>query len=63
MVVDHLQVHPGDAFTATRLSRVIERSSGAIANALVTLLKQGLVEQVSDKPRTYQLVSTEANTD
>ncbi|MEU7487560.1 MarR family transcriptional regulator [Streptomyces sp. NPDC042319] len=63
MVIDHLQAHPGDAFTATRLSRVIEKSSGAIANALVKLLKQGLVEQVSEKPRIYQLAGAEVNTD
>ncbi|MFI6350232.1 hypothetical protein [Streptomyces sp. NPDC050560] len=55
LVIGHLRAHPGEAFTATKISRVIERSSGAIANALVTLVKQGLAEQVSDAPRTYRL--------
>jgi predicted transcriptional regulator len=58
MVIDHLRAHPDDAFTATKISRVIERSSGAIANALVTLTNQGLAEKASDKPLTYRLATT-----
>ncbi|WP_267244537.1 helix-turn-helix domain-containing protein [Streptomyces sp. PR69] len=54
MVIDHLKTHPGEAFTATRISRVIEKSSGAIANALVKLTQQGITEKVSDYPRTYR---------
>jgi hypothetical protein len=61
MIIDHLQAHPGEAFTATKISRVIEKSSGAIANALVTLARQGTAEQVSDKPRTYRLAAPEGN--
>ncbi|MFZ3555821.1 hypothetical protein [Streptomyces sp. BH055] len=55
LVVDHLTAHPHDAFTATGISRAIEKSSGAIANSLVTLTKQLVTEQVTDKPRTYRL--------
>jgi predicted transcriptional regulator len=54
MVADHLTAHPDEAFTATAISRVINRSSGAIANALATLTKQGLAERVCDAPRRYQ---------
>ncbi|MFM9446937.1 hypothetical protein [Streptomyces acidiscabies] len=61
MTFDHLQAHPDEAFTATRISRAINRSSGAIANALVTLTRQGLTEQVTDQPRTYRLKKTETN--
>lgn len=32
LVIDHLAAHPAEAFTATKISRVIEKSSGAIAN-------------------------------
>jgi hypothetical protein len=63
MVIDHLQAHRGEAFTATKISRVIEKSSGAIANALVTLTRQGIAEQVSDRPRTYRLAAAEAGTE
>ncbi|MDQ1024691.1 hypothetical protein QF035_002273 [Streptomyces umbrinus] len=57
MVIDHLEAHPGEAFTATKISRVIEKSSGAIANALVTLARQGIAEQVTNKPLTYRLTA------
>ncbi|MFD7504949.1 hypothetical protein [Streptomyces sp. NPDC059850] len=58
MVVDHLTAHPDETFTATRISRIIEKSSGAIANALVTLTKQGITEQATERPRTYRLTTT-----
>ncbi|MFE5161664.1 hypothetical protein ACFRNT_24765 [Streptomyces sp. NPDC056697] len=57
MVVGHLTAHPDEAFTATRISRIIEKSSGAIANALVTLTKQGIAEQVTEHPRTYRITT------
>ena len=57
MVVKHLQTHPQEAFTSTAISRVIGRSSGAIANALVTLTKQGHAQQVNERPRRYQLAT------
>ncbi|WP_166028975.1 helix-turn-helix domain-containing protein [Streptomyces chilikensis] len=55
MVLDHLTAHPGEAFTSTRISRAIGRSSGAIANALVTLTRHGLAEQVTVRPMRYRL--------
>ena len=55
LVLNHLQAHPDTAFTATALSRVIGKSSGAIANALVTLEKHGQAQQINDHPRRYQL--------
>ena len=61
MVIEHLRAHPGEAFTATRISRVIEKSSGAIANALVTLTQQGIAEQVDERPRTYRLATPQDN--
>ncbi|WP_159033128.1 hypothetical protein [Streptomyces fodineus] len=59
LVIDHLNAHPGESFTATRISRVIDRSSGAVANAPVTLSTQGLIEQVTDRPRTYRAAPQE----
>ncbi|MER5541002.1 helix-turn-helix domain-containing protein [Streptomyces sp. NPDC002586] len=61
MVIDHLSAHPGEAFTATGISRVIEKSSGAIANALVKLVRENIAEQVSERPRAYRLVTPQAN--
>ncbi|WP_431947910.1 helix-turn-helix domain-containing protein [Actinacidiphila sp. bgisy167] len=57
LVTDHLRAHPGQAFTATAISRRIDKSSGAIANALDRLVAQGIAEQVTAKPRTYRLNS------
>jgi hypothetical protein len=57
LVVEHLTAHPEEAFTATAISRVIERSSGAIANALATLTRKGIARQVTDHPRRYQLAT------
>ncbi|MFG3371147.1 hypothetical protein ACIPWY_03665 [Streptomyces sp. NPDC090032] len=42
---------------------MIERSSGAIANALAILARQGIAEQVSDTPRTYRLATPETATE
>jgi predicted transcriptional regulator len=61
MVIGHLRVHPGEAFTATKISRVIEKSSGAIANALDKLVGQGIAEQVSERPRTYRMAMPDGN--
>lgn len=54
LVINHLRAHPNEAYTATGISRAIEKSSGAIANALVKLTKQGITQQVSETPRRYQ---------
>ncbi|MGW1913233.1 hypothetical protein ACWCQS_21485 [Streptomyces sp. NPDC002076] len=61
MVIDHLRAHPDGAFTATKISRVIEKSSGAIANALDKLVKEGIAEQMSDRPRTYRMATPHGN--
>ncbi|MCX5535761.1 hypothetical protein OG785_35045 [Streptomyces sp. NBC_00006] len=55
LVTAHLQAHPEEAFTATKISRIIEKSSGAIANCLAKLTAQGVAVQVTERPRTYQL--------
>ncbi|WP_405957285.1 hypothetical protein [Streptomyces phaeochromogenes] len=59
LVIDHLNAHPDEAFTATRISRTIDRSSGAIANALEKLVRQSIAELVSERPRTYRLATPE----
>lgn len=61
LVIDHLGAHPDEAFTATKIGRVIEKSSGAIANALDKLVKDGIAEQMSDRPRTYRMATPVSN--
>jgi hypothetical protein len=61
MVLDHLTAHPDQAFTSARISRAVERSSGAIANALVKLHRQSLIEQVTERPLTYRITPQHTN--
>jgi predicted transcriptional regulator len=54
MVADHLAGNPDLVITASKLGKVLDRSSGAVANALDKLIEQGAVEQVGTKPRTFR---------
>ncbi|WP_042372988.1 MarR family transcriptional regulator [Streptacidiphilus neutrinimicus] len=60
LVHGFLAAHPDAAHSPTKVSRQLGRSSGAVANALVTLVDLGLAEMVSAKPRTYRLVASHA---
>jgi hypothetical protein len=54
IVIGFLRSHPEGTFTPTEIAREINRSSGAIGNALGNLVRSGEARQVTDKPRTYQ---------
>jgi hypothetical protein len=54
-VLGHLRDHPGSDFTPHEIHKVLGNSSGAIANALDTLVKHGQAELASDKPRRFRL--------
>jgi hypothetical protein len=54
-VLGHLRDHPDKAFTPHEIHKVLGNSSGAIANALDTLVKHGQAELASDKPRRFRL--------
>jgi hypothetical protein len=53
-VLAHLDAHPDSAFTPHEIHKVLGNSSGAIANALDTLVKLGDAELASDKPRRFR---------
>jgi hypothetical protein len=53
-VLAHLNAHPDSAFTPHEIHKVLGNSSGAIANALDTLVKLGDAELASDKPRRFR---------
>ena len=55
--LDHLLAHPDEEWTATGIAKAIGRSSGAIANALVTMVKRGQAEQTSGSPKHYRAVA------
>ena len=53
-VEDHLREHPDRAWTPTAISKVLNRSAGAINNACEKLLETGVVTTFEDKPRRFQ---------
>jgi hypothetical protein len=53
-VLAHLDAHPGGAFTPHEIHKVLDHSSGAIANALDVLVKRGEAELASEKPHRYR---------
>ena len=50
----HLDAHPGGEFTPHEIHKVLGHSSGAIANALDTLVKLGDAEVATEKPRRFR---------
>ena len=53
-VLAHLDEHPSGEFTPHEIHKVLGHSSGAIANALDTLVKLGNAEVATDKPRRFR---------
>ena len=59
-VLAHLRANPGSSFTPHEIHKVTGHSSGAIANALDTLVKHGDAELATEKPRRFRLAGTAA---
>ena len=53
-VLAHLDAHPDGEFTPHEIHKVLGHSSGAIANALETLVKLGEAEVATEKPRRFR---------
>ena len=53
-VLAHLDAHPDGEFTPHEIHKVLDHSSGAIANALETLVKLGEAEVATEKPRRFR---------
>lgn len=61
MVKAILDAEPGEEFTATAISHLLQgRSIGAIQNNLARLAKEGKVAQTCDRPRRYRSVKHQA---
>ncbi|HEX5293941.1 MAG TPA: hypothetical protein VFX25_34125 [Streptosporangiaceae bacterium] len=56
-VLAHLAAHPDGEFTPHEIHNVLDHSSGAIANALETLVKLGDAEVATEKPRRFRLAA------
>jgi hypothetical protein len=59
-VLAHLVAHPDGEFTPHEIHKVLDHSSGAIANALETLVKLDDVEVATEKPRRFRLAAQSA---
>jgi len=54
LVVGHLKAHPKAEVTPSELGNKLNRSSGAVGNALERLVKAGKAVRTSDRPRRYR---------
>ncbi|WP_146241410.1 MarR family transcriptional regulator [Actinokineospora spheciospongiae] len=59
MVEDHLREHPGEEFSPSAIGKALNRSSGAVHNALEKLVDNGCAMRTSDKPKRYSLAAAE----
>ena len=59
-VLDHMASYPKSDYTPTDLARVLNRSGGAIANALAKFADEGKVVQTSERPRRYRIAGARA---
>ena len=55
LVVKFLSSRPTEAVGPVAVAKALERSGGAVANALGRLTEAGTVKQVGDRPRRYRL--------
>jgi hypothetical protein len=55
LVLGCLAERPGQALSPTAISKRLDRSAGAVANALRVLAGQGTVTQTQAKPRRYAI--------
>jgi hypothetical protein len=60
-VLAHLVAHPDGEFTPHEIHKVLDHSSGAIANALETLVKLGQAGVATEKPRKFRLAAQTAD--
>jgi hypothetical protein len=60
MIAEHLAANPKIEFTAPQLGNILRRSSGAIANALITLCERDEATQTGTVPRTYRTTRARA---
>ncbi|PKW18776.1 MarR family transcriptional regulator [Saccharopolyspora spinosa] len=60
MVEDYLTEHPGEEFSPNTIGTALNRSSGAVNNALEKLVADGYAVQTQDKPKRFAAKQTDA---
>lgn len=55
MVEDHLRTHAGEEFSPNAIGKALDRSSGAVNNALEKLVTDGYAVRTQDKPKRFAI--------
>ncbi|MFD7655363.1 MarR family transcriptional regulator [Actinosynnema sp. NPDC059797] len=63
MVEDYLREHSGEDFSPNAVGKALNRSAGAVHNALEKLVEGGCAVRTSDKPKKYSLAPADAAVD
>ncbi|MFA1543538.1 hypothetical protein [Actinomadura monticuli] len=58
LVAGHLNAFPDLEFTPSEIAKVLDRSSGAVANALDTLVGRGEAVLTNERPRRFRAATT-----
>lgn len=58
MVEDYLAEHPGEQFSPSAIGKALNRSSGAVNNALEKLVADGYAIQTQDRPKRFRINAT-----
>jgi predicted transcriptional regulator len=57
LVEDFLRDHPGEEFSPNQIAKQLNRSAGAVNNALERLVADGLVARTKEKPKRFSLAN------
>ncbi|MFE3196316.1 hypothetical protein ACFXHA_45475 [Nocardia sp. NPDC059240] len=55
LVEDYLRDHPGQEFTPGQIAKALQRSSGAVYNALFSLVGKFVAQETCESPHRFQL--------
>ncbi|TMR04351.1 hypothetical protein ETD83_08305 [Actinomadura soli] len=62
LIAGHLNAHPDKEFTPGEIAKVLDRSSGAVANALDTLVGRGEAVLTCERPRRFRTTGATTGT-
>jgi DNA-binding MarR family transcriptional regulator len=58
MVEDYLAEYPNEQFSPSAIGKALNRSSGAVNNALDKLVADGYAIQIQDRPKRFRINAT-----
>lgn len=57
LILGYLKDHPAEPLGPTAVAKALQRSSGAVGNALARLAAAGKIRQADEHPRRYTAIS------